>query len=102
MVPLNEAGLTYLDIFQMWDLPIVVVTRHYLGSINHTLLTLNALYQRELKIHALIINGPRLDSTERIYRAQFPEIKMHFIPEMEEITTSSISKAAEIWNEQQR
>lgn len=100
MVPLNDDGLCYLDVFQHWDLPVFVITRHYLGSINHTLLTLNALYSREIPIAGLIVNGQRNESSERIYRNQFPELNLSYIPELEIITKQSIQAAAQTWKEQ--
>lgn len=100
MVPLNDEGLCYLDVFQHWDLPVYVITRHYLGSINHTLLTLNALYCREIQIAGLIVNGNKNEASERIYRNHFPELHLSYIPEMEELTKASIHAAAQSWKEQ--
>lgn len=102
MVPLNDEGLNYIDIFQHWELPVFVITRHYLGSINHTLLTLNALYHREIPIAGLIINGTRNPATERIYENTFPEIKITTIPEITDFTKETIAAAAKAWNDQQQ
>lgn len=101
MVPLNDEGLCYLDIFQHWELPVFVITRHYLGSINHTLLTLNALYDREIPIAGLIINGTRNPATERIYHSMFPSIRITTIPEMDTFSKEQIAQAAKSWNDQQ-
>ena len=57
MVPLNDEGLCYLDVFQHWDLPVYVITRHYLGSINHTLLTLNAFLPRQSVVEKALENS---------------------------------------------
>lgn len=102
MVPLNEEGLCFLDLFQMWGLPVYVVTKHYLGSINHTLLTINALFHREIEIAGIIVNGNRVDASERMYRNYFPTIPITYIPELAELTPESIRNAAIQWNEQQR
>ena len=48
MVPLNDDGLTYADVFEQWQLPVVIVSKHYLGSINHSLLTAELLKARKL------------------------------------------------------
>lgn len=101
MVPLNEEGLCFIDLFQFWELPVYVVTRHYLGSINHTLLTLNALMMREIPIAGLIVNGNRNDASERVYRTLFPQVSLTYIPELTEINPESIQKAAQEWIEQQ-
>jgi dethiobiotin synthetase len=100
MVPLNDEGLCYLDVFQHWDLPVYVITRHYLGSINHTLLTLNALYCREIRIAGLIVNGNRNEASERIYRNHFPELHLSYIPELENFTPETVKAAAQQWKDQ--
>ncbi|HRP52973.1 MAG TPA: dethiobiotin synthase [Fluviicola sp.] len=101
MVPLNENGLCFIDLFQYWDLPVFVVTRHYLGSINHTLLTLNALMVREIKVAGIIVNGEKNDASERIYRTLFPQLAITYIPELTELNPQTIQKAANLWIEQQ-
>jgi dethiobiotin synthetase len=101
MVPLNDEGLCYIDIFQLWEIPVYVVTKHYLGSINHTLLTLNALMSREIPIAGLIVNGERNEASERIYHTHFPELSITTIPELTEFSKESIQQAAKLWTEQQ-
>lgn len=46
-----------LDLFSQWPALWVVVSKHYLGSINHTLLTLEALKNKNISVSALIFNG---------------------------------------------
>ena len=41
-----------------WQLPIVLVARSGLGTLNHTLLSLEALRRRNLTVLGLILNGP--------------------------------------------
>tara|TARA_B100001250_G_scaffold396773_1_gene403131 strand:- start:510 stop:1166 length:657 start_codon:yes stop_codon:yes gene_type:complete len=57
MVPLNREWLQ-IDQLQIWKLPIVLVARSGLGTLNHTLLTLEALRERNIPIMGLILNGP--------------------------------------------
>lgn len=57
LVPLNERTL-YIDIFCEWKLPLIVVARSTLGTISHTLLTLESLRSREIEILGCILNGP--------------------------------------------
>ena len=64
LVPLNETK-TIIDIIQP-DYQVVVVSRHYLGSINHTLLTIQALRARNLKIAGLVFSGDENPATESI------------------------------------
>lgn len=57
MVPLTRQWLQ-IDQLQRWQLPIVLVARSGLGTLNHTLLSLEALQQRNLPVLGLILNGP--------------------------------------------
>lgn len=54
-VPLNESDCM-IDLIQK-DYKVIVVSRHYLGSINHTLLTIEALKNRGINIAGIIFNG---------------------------------------------
>lgn len=66
MVPINSDGLTYLDVFKAWKLPVVIVSRHYLGSINHTLMTIEVLKSREIEVIGIIFVGDENKETESI------------------------------------
>jgi len=63
LVPLNEKD-TILDIIKS-DFKVIVVSRHYLGSINHTLLTIESLKQNGFNV-AVIFSGNEHPSTEGI------------------------------------
>jgi len=64
MVPLAP-GLTNIDLMQDWNLPVVLVSSYYLGSINHTLLSVEALVSRHISILGLVFNGEPVDSTRQ-------------------------------------
>ena len=55
-VPLTTKVLT-IDLFKSWGCKWIVVSRHYIGSINHTLLTISALKQHRVPIAGIIFNG---------------------------------------------
>ncbi len=55
MVPINQQNLL-IDLFQKWNLPVILVVDLYLGAINHTLLSIEALYSRKIKIAGIIFN----------------------------------------------
>jgi dethiobiotin synthetase len=63
LVPLNDSD-TILDLIQS-DYKVIVVSRHYLGSINHSLLTIEALQQRNFEA-GIIFSGDKYQTTERI------------------------------------
>ena len=64
LVPLNETQ-SVVDIIQP-DYKVIVVSRHYLGSINHTLLTVEALKNRKLSIAGIVFSGEENTSSESI------------------------------------
>ena len=63
MVPLNDHDLT-IDWVAQSGLPVVLVSRNYLGSINHTLLSVEACRSRRIPILGIIFNGPAVPATE--------------------------------------
>ena len=62
-VPLNKK-LLIIDLIEQWQFPVVLVSKNYLGSINHTLLSIDALQKRGIPIAGIIFNGPPTPSTE--------------------------------------
>jgi dethiobiotin synthetase len=76
LVPLHDDYLT-ADYMADHKLPAVVVTNGQLGSINHTLLTLEALKSRDVKIAALLYN-PYFDK-DRIICADTREYLRHYL-----------------------
>jgi dethiobiotin synthetase len=60
MVPLT-ARLILLDLMVDLELPVLVVARPGLGTINHTLLTIGALRDRGLKVVGFVFSGPQPD-----------------------------------------
>lgn len=57
LVPLNRTEFM-IDMIAKFDAEVVLVVQNYLGSINHTLLSIEALKSRGLKILGVIFNGP--------------------------------------------
>ena len=66
LVPFNYKGETMLDMAKNWDTEVVIVSRNYLGSINHTLLTLKTLQDSGVKVLGLIFNGESTPSSEDV------------------------------------
>ena len=63
-VPLNRS-VSLLDYLEEKQYPLIVVSTPKLGSINHTLLTLEAAYNRGLKVNGIIYNT-FIDAPEEI------------------------------------
>jgi dethiobiotin synthase len=64
LVPLNEKD-TMLDLIKRLGLPVLVVARPTLGTINHTLLTLEALSNRYMNIAGVVLNGGENDENRK-------------------------------------
>ena len=58
LVPLTDRGYLLADLLKALDLPCLVVASSQLGTINHTLLTLEALRSRGLSLAGVVLNGP--------------------------------------------
>jgi len=57
MVPIAD-GAYMIDLADSLDLPIILVARSTLGTINHTLLSLEAIRRRGLPLAGVVISGP--------------------------------------------
>ena len=81
MVPITRNFLQ-IDQIRKWNLPVIIVCRSSLGTLNHTLLTIEALKKRNIKILGLIINGEKhLDNPKTLREfsklpiiAEFPRL----------------------------
>lgn len=73
MVPLNNTDCI-IDLIPQLDCEVVLVSRNYLGSINHTLLSIEALQKRNISIKGIIFNGKENKDTENVI------LKMTSIP----------------------
>ena len=64
MVPLNDQQ-TNLDLIKHLNLPVILVSKNYLGSINHTILSYEILKQHGIQIAGIVFNGPENPSGEK-------------------------------------
>lgn len=69
LVPLNEEGDLYIDLLKQWKLPTIIVARSTLGTINHTLLTLNELRRKEIPLLGVVLNGPKNEGNKQAIQA---------------------------------
>jgi dethiobiotin synthetase len=65
LVPLTRT-VTYADVFARWRFPVVLCARTALGTINHTLLSLEALRRREISVLGVAFIGDARPETEEI------------------------------------
>lgn len=94
MVPLNEEHLI-LDLIKKLGTKVIVISQNYLGSINHTLLTLELLKAHHIAIEGIIFNGTPNAETER-YITKYSKVKvLGKIPKLSIIDKDSISIAGQ-------
>jgi len=94
MVPLNDETLL-IDWAATLGLPVILVTRSTLGTINHTLLSLEALKQRSIAIAGVVMSGPP-NAANRAAIEHFGQVPvLAEIPLLDAITPQSVAQEAE-------
>ncbi|MCH9632067.1 MAG: ATP-dependent dethiobiotin synthetase BioD [Chlamydiae bacterium] len=99
LVPLNNKELL-TDIFCNWDCNWVLVSRNQLGSINHTLLSYEALVQRSVNILGIIFNGSQNDYTEKFITDYTGLSILGRVDEESNINSEIIMRYSEKWKNQ--
>ncbi|MDA9554599.1 dethiobiotin synthase [Pelobium sp.] len=92
MVPVNQDQLM-IDLIKQLDVEVILVSKNYLGSINHTLLSVEALNNRGIAIKGIIFNGQETPSTELIIQKLTKLNVIGRIPEIETLNKESIKAA---------
>ena len=95
MVPLNHQE-TMLDLIKHLNLPVILVSRHYLGSINHTLLSLEVLRSRGIVLAGLLYNGAENVASEKAIEALSGVKVLGRVGEMGEVSAEAIAREAEV------
>ncbi len=92
-VPINDTE-TILDLIQQDD-KIIVVSRHYLGSINHSLLTVEILKQKGFSKIGILFNGNENPTTEEIITKMTGVTILGRIDELDTLSQKTIHAQAE-------
>lgn len=93
MSPLNNNAFN-IDLIQKLDASVILVSRNYLGSINHTLLSALALRQYNIKVKGIIFNGEEMEGTESIILHHTGYKLLGRIEEEETIDKNMVSRYA--------
>ena len=95
MVPITRNFLQ-IDQIKKWDLPVIIVCRSSLGTLNHTLLTIEALKKRNIKILGLIVNGKKhFDNPKTLQEFS----KLPIIAEFPRISNVDKNNLDKLWQE---
>lgn len=79
MVPLNSEQYT-LDLIKALDLPVILVSSPHLGTINHTLMSIDILKNRSITLAGVVMNNLRNITTDYIYHDNIDFIKDRIYP----------------------
>ena len=91
MVPINRDCLQ-INLIQRWGFPVILVARSGLGTLNHTLLSIEALKKREIHILGIVINGSFHEDNPRTLEqiSKIPVIAQ--LPLLSEISTDTLKQ----------
>ena len=92
MVPLNPSAL-YIDVFARWRLPIVLCARTALGTINHSLLSIEALRRREVELLGIAFIGDGYSESERAICDLGRVKRLGRLPRLAPLTRDSLREA---------
>jgi dethiobiotin synthetase len=92
LVPLNDR-LLFADMFARWQIPVILCTRTALGTINHTLLSLEALRNRHIPVFGIVFIGDENVETQRII-AEFGGVRsLGRLPQLPAVTPRGLARA---------
>lgn len=99
MVPLNEKELV-IDLIEKLKAEVVIVSRNYLGSINHTLLTCAELKRRNIPVFGIVFNGEENEETENIILKYSGFKKLLHVKKENSFTSEMIKQYASVFSSQ--
>jgi dethiobiotin synthetase len=92
LVPVTREIL-YADLFARWQLPVVVVARTSLGTINHSLLTIEALRGRGVPILGIAFSGETAEDSEATIAAIGKVKRLGRLPILPTLTADTLAAA---------
>ncbi|AJA09322.1 ATP-dependent dethiobiotin synthetase BioD [Sphingopyxis fribergensis] len=92
LVPVTRTTL-YADLFAKWQIPVIVCARTSLGTINHSLLTIEALRARGVPIHGLAFLGHAVEDSEAIITTISGVRRLGRLPIIDPLTPEKLSEA---------
>ncbi|BEV01891.1 dethiobiotin synthase [Novosphingobium olei] len=92
LVPITR-NTTYADVFAWWNIPAIIVARTSLGTINHTLLTIEALRSRAVPIHGVAFVGDEVADSQMTICAMGNVRNLGRLPRLDSLTRDSLTAA---------
>lgn len=94
LVPINRRDMI-IDLISYLELPVVLVVRSTLGTLNHTFLSLEALRKRDIPVLGVVMNGPRHQSNYEAIRHYGDIEVLAEIEEMDEVNPQTLQETFE-------
>lgn len=92
LVPLTRKVL-YIDVYARWGAPVILCARTTLGTINHTLLSLEALRRRSVPIRGVVFVGDENPDNERTIADMGSIRALGRLPRLAELTRERLARA---------
>ena len=92
LVPVTRT-LLYADLFARWQIPVIVCARTGLGTINHSLMTIEALRARGVAIHGLAFLGDPVEDSEAIIADLSGIRRLGRLPIVDPLTPEALAQA---------
>ena len=92
LVPLSDE-LLQIDQFAAWGLPVILCARTALGTINHALLSLEALARRRMRVHGIAFIGDAAEEVENTIVAFGGAPRLGRLPLVEHLDQSRLAAA---------
>jgi dethiobiotin synthetase len=92
LVPVTRTTL-YADLFARWQIPVIVCARTGLGTINHSLLTIEALKSRGVPVHGLAFLGDAVEDSEAIISAISGVRRLGRLPVVDPLDSETLAAA---------
>ena len=92
LVPVTR-HLLYADLFARWRIPVIVCARTALGTINHSLLTIEALQRRAVPIHGIAFLGDAVEDSEAIVAELGGVRRLGRLPVIDPLTPENLAAA---------
>jgi dethiobiotin synthetase len=92
MVPLSNT-LLQIDLFATWGLPVILCALTSLGTINHTLLSIEAIARRSMRLHGVVFVGEHEEEVEKAILSFGKARRLGRLPPLDPLNAAQLAEA---------
>ena len=89
-----SASTTMADFISHYQLPVILIAQNYLGSINHTLLSIEVLKGRGIRLLGIVMNGSGNEYSESFIEQYAKTSIIARVPQFDTLDNGSVAKCA--------